>query len=40
MSLLGVAGGFIGQNPSGEGYVGFLLGDNFVIVLPFIILLC
>lgn len=34
MSLLEIAGGFIGQNPSGGGYAGFLLRDNFVIVLP------
>lgn len=33
MSLLGVAGGFIEQNPSGEGYVGFLWGDNSVFIL-------
>lgn len=37
MSLLEIAGGFIGQNPSGEGYVGFLLRDNFVIVLPLLL---
>lgn len=34
MSLLGVAGDFIEQNPSGEGYVRFLLRDNFVLILP------
>lgn len=34
MSLLGVAGGFIEQNPSGERYVRFLLRDNFVLILP------
>lgn len=34
MSLLGVAGGFIEQNSSGEGYVRFLLRDNFVLILP------
>lgn len=33
MSLLGVAGGFLEQNPSGEGYVGFLWGDNSVLIL-------
>ena len=37
MSLLEIAGGFIGQNPSGEGYVGFLLRDTFVIVLPLLL---